>query len=332
MKKRLFTFFLLLFVTLPCVLIFSACGSKKDSGINSSYPIKINFNKDFEFSNNQFLFEYGDDVEFDFAKDFEVILNYDDGSTKTLVYGDKDGYSVDSTIPEKNAWGKIDAGEYTLTLKHVEGENDEIEITKYFTVQVSKKKIQNPVLTNSSFVFNGDNVDIRQYIDFKGNEEFVDLINVESKQNVGTYYVQYQIKNDYSKNYEFANSITALAWEIESAVVKYPTVAGGLKSQYNFTYQDGVANTIVLNFDNSSDSGHGTWTFSSEITKTISDDGKSITFSVSEKGTFEIEFELDSGYEFDNGSSNLIQIVVVVGWFYKKKTWNKVSVPCLFKF
>lgn len=310
MKKRLSTFLLLF--ALPCLLIFSACGNQKERQIDSSNAMTVNLIKNFNFSNNQFLFEYGDDVSFNYDDDFDVVLNYDDGSKKTLSYGDKSGYIVVSTIPEKNAQGKVDAGEYNLTLKHVEGENDEIEVTKYFTVKVSKKKIQNPVLRNSSFVFNGSSVDASQYVDFKGNQNLIELSGDRSASSVGTYCVRYQIKNDYFKNYEFVNTTTELVWKIKSAVVKFPTVAGGLKARYDFVYVDGETNSIIFNFDKSSDLEHISWTFSSEITKTISSDEKVITFSINQKGNFEIECMLDEGYEFDNGSSNLIQITIVV--------------------
>lgn len=214
MKKRILKMFMLLFVVIPCAIVFAACGNKDDSTTPEPQtapvqqqptlePVDVvtlseisaslandgeGFNYDAE--TNTFMFEYGTVIEIG-KDDFEMTASYSNETTTTI-----DEYEIDlSEIPEVP-----DVGNYKIKLTYQE---KVIE----FGVRVYPKAINKPVFENSyddcyeKFIYstNRRGEPIGFSIELEFDENFMEMTSdsiIEATE-VGDYQVKIVPKSNY---------------------------------------------------------------------------------------------------------------------------------------
>lgn len=154
MKKNLFRFLMIMFLVVPCALMFSACGKKKDNdtgetpngGNQSPIPEKVvselslelaeEHGFDYDAETNTITFVYGDEIEI-LKEKFVLTATYEDEST--LLVSD---YTIDDASVENTP----NVGTYTVNFTYKQK-------TASVNVKINPKPIERPTIENSVFNF-----------------------------------------------------------------------------------------------------------------------------------------------------------------------------------
>ena len=154
MKKILLKLCLIMFLVVPCALMFSACGKKKDDGTGETpnggnqpaVPEKVvselslelaeEHGFDYDAETNTITFVYGDEIEI-LKEKFVLTATYEDEST--LLVSD---YEIDDTSIENIP----NVGDYVVNITYKQK-------TASVNVKINPKPIERPTIENSVFNF-----------------------------------------------------------------------------------------------------------------------------------------------------------------------------------
>lgn len=232
MRKKLLL--AIMFMMIPCVLVFAGCGKSDDTTpaqpMVASISVGLAENNEIEYvsDTNTLRFEYGS-VSVN-KSDFEVMANYDN-STQVSV----SEFSLDATSIEN-----ADVGTYEITFSYAEK-------TAKINVEIYPKKIAKPTYTGS-LIF-----DFRETISGKiSNAPSVTFDEdtmeyVEGSVLSATDVADYQIKIVPNKNHiwesfdENDTEEVVFDWKIQKAKM----IACRIE-KLSFNYEEGVTHTITF--------------------------------------------------------------------------------------
>lgn len=321
MKKKIFYVFAFLILIVPSVILFAACGGSKEKVIDSTNAMTVQVDSKYNLTNDTITFNYGDSILFDYETEFNVYLNFTDGSNRKLAFnGTRNGFFVTNNFPELNSEGKIDAGTYTLAIKHTTIDDKDLEITKYLNVVIQKKKLVLPSLSKNSFDYSGDFVDVSSLINWNDTEKYVQISDISAlrARDVSNNFIYFEIKSEYSNNYEFSGDSNVINWKINKSVIKKPTINGSLNERYEYNYgidsETGEPKVYTLKFklETSKDYSKMNWEFEGSLKQDFDYTDGYVLFSASSEGVYEINVECSNNFVFDDGSTTFSVKLVIV--------------------
>lgn len=266
MKKRLLKFLVVMLLVIPCTLIFSACGDKKDDNTTptpgqsetstpapegdsdnesevvvtlESIDVELESAHSFDYDEdtNTISFVYGTSIEF-LKENFILSANYSDESSITVT-----DYEIDATELD----GIPDVGDYVIEFNYQEK-------TASINVEITPKPIARPVSSQSQiarFTYNEDDgvaVEHEVAVD-EFDENTMEYVtgSVFSASDAGTYEIKVVPKSNYvweaNEELRQEESIEAInfEWVIERKVI-YTSSPESL----SFEYEEGASKEITF--------------------------------------------------------------------------------------
>ncbi len=240
MNTKLFMLVMTLAIILPCGLLLSACGGKKNPPEVKETSISVYIDGvEVNGQNNTIDITYGDytDVDELISNTVSVVVNYNDNTTGNLSYGSS-GFTI-AGLPQT-----LNANEqgYNLTLSY-----------KNFT------KDLNLIVHKANFDFSnvGWSYDGSYPFTYDGDEKTIELINIPNgvevnyqgniETNAGTYTAIATVEYD-EINYNIINDenlVLTQQWTINKAQIDMWSVIWNYSATQPFTY-DGEEKTIEL--------------------------------------------------------------------------------------
>lgn len=230
MKKKIAKMLLALAIFLPCLLMFTACGTEDNQGNAKLTSISVETTStEFELIDNTITIPYGSKIELD-DTNFVVTANYDDGTTEVISVSTSEetvGYTFTSTIPTENAI--TPRGDYTITFSYAELQNVVVNV-RVVKADVDMSGVRWDYL--NPFTYNGQkqtvsvtNLPTGVTVEYDGVAEATDA---------GKYSVTAIFTYADTENYNPIDNMELVDWEIKPAT--YTTVGELSFEDYDLTY------------------------------------------------------------------------------------------------